>query len=35
MPQAAVATGCVDLVVDLPQIASVLTELCLGKRVLR
>jgi chemotaxis response regulator CheB len=35
MPQAAIATGCVDLVVELPEMAVVLTELCLGTRVLR
>jgi len=35
MPEAAIATGCVDLVIDLPELASVLTQLCLGTRVLR
>ncbi len=35
MPQAAVATGCIDLVVELADIGTVVTELCLGTRVLR
>src|SRR5579864_3260380 len=35
MPESAIATGCIDLVVDLADMASVITELCLGKRVLR
>ncbi len=35
MPQAAIATGCIDLVVELADIGTVVTELCLGRRVLR
>ena len=35
MPQAAIATGCVDRVVELAEMAAVLTELCTGTRVLR
>jgi two-component system, chemotaxis family, protein-glutamate methylesterase/glutaminase len=35
MPQAAIATGCVDLVADLASMASLITELCQGTRVLR
>lgn len=35
MPQAAIATGCVDLLVDLASMSSVITELCQGIRVLR
>ncbi len=35
MPQAAIATGCVDLIIPLADVGSVLTELCLGTRVLR
>jgi chemotaxis response regulator CheB len=34
MPQAAIATGCVDMVVELANIAPLLTELCLGTRAL-
>ncbi len=35
MPQAAIATGCVDLVLTLAEIGPILTELCLGNRVVR
>ncbi len=34
MPQAAIATGCVDVVVELARIAPLLSELCMGTRVL-
>lgn len=33
MPQAAIATGCVDLILPLSDIGPILTELCLGNRV--
>jgi len=35
MPQAAVDTGCVDLVVELAEMGSLLTNLCLGTHALR
>lgn len=35
MPQAAIATGCADMIVELADMASVLTDLCMGTRVLR
>jgi len=33
MPEAAIATGCVDLILPLSDIGPILTELCLGNRV--